>query len=75
MTEIEKNRVTGYVFDGTSVQEVPGAVVVMIGSESDLTALAEKVGAGAIAYTAGWQAAWQLDNDGETWVQFIGGGE
>jgi len=62
----------GYVFDGTKIVEVPGSIVIMIEDDDDLTALAAKVGAGTIAYTAGWKAAWQLDTDGETWQQFIG---
>ena len=28
---------------------------------------------GTVAYTAGWEKAWQLGPDGETWKQFIGG--
>lgn len=27
---------------------------------------------GSAAYTCGWKEAWQLDVDGETWVQCIG---
>lgn len=27
---------------------------------------------GSTAYTAGWGKAWQLDTDGETWVQYLG---
>lgn len=69
------SRTTNYVFDGTNVLEVMGSVVVMVSSESDLTALAGKVGPGSIAYTSGWQAAWQLGIDDSTWTQFIGGGD
>ena len=66
---------TGYSWNGTDITETPGAITVMISDETELTDLAAKVGAGTIAYTAGWQNAWQLDLDGETWVQFIGGDE
>lgn len=31
------------------------------------------VAIGTMAYTAGYKKGWQLDTDGETWVQFVGG--
>jgi hypothetical protein len=71
----DTSRTTNYVFDGTDVVEIQGSAVVMVSSESDLTALAGKVGPGSIAYTSGWQAAWQLGIDDSTWTQFIGGGD
>ena len=69
------NGSSGYSWNGTEIAENPGSITVMISDDDELTGLAEKVGTGTIAYTAGWQNAWQLDLDGETWVQFIGGGE
>ena len=71
----DPSKFTNYVFDGTSVVEVRGSIVVMISDDDELTDLAAIVKPGAIAYLAGWQQAWQLDTDGSTWVQFIGGGE
>lgn len=66
---------TNYVFDGTSIVQARGSIVTMIGDEDELTDLAAAVGPGTIAYKAGWLEAWQLDVDGSTWVQFIGGDE
>lgn len=66
---------SSYNWNGTEIAENTGSITVMVSDESDLEDLAGQVGAGTIAYTAGWQNAWQLDLDGETWVQFIGGNE
>lgn len=66
------SRTTGFVYADGKIIDAPGSVTVMVSGAGDLTALAAKVGPGAIAYTAGWQAAWQLGIDGETWSQFIG---
>ena len=71
----DHDRVTSYVFDGTKVVEVSGSITVMISDDDDLTALASKVKPGTIAYLAGWTQAWQLDTDGTTWAQMIGGGD
>ena len=71
MTEEERIRVSSFVFDGTTIKDMTGSVTVMVGSSSDLTALTELVKPGAIAYTAGWTYAWQLDVDGSTWVPMI----
>ena len=70
-----KDRVSNFVFDGTSVKDMTGSITVMIGDDDELTALAALVKPGTIAYLAGWSEAWQLDTNGETWVQMIGGGE
>jgi len=67
------NGSAGYSWNGTEIAENPGSITVMIGDEDELTNLAEHVGTGTIAYKAGWKEAWQLDTDGETWVQMIGG--
>ena len=71
----DKSRTTNFVFDGTEIKEVEGSITVMIDDDDDLTALAALAAPGTIAYTAGWQAAWQLGTDGSTWTQFVGGGE
>ena len=70
-----KERVSAFVFDGTTIKDIQGSITVLIGDDDDLTALAELVQPGTIAYLAGWTEAWQLDVDGATWVQMIGGGE
>ena len=71
----DKSRVSSYIFDGTKVVDVTGSITVMISDENDLTALAALVKPGTIAYVAGWTEAWQLDTDGTTWAQMIGGGD
>lgn len=71
----DPSKFTNYVFDGTGIVEVRGSIVTMIGDEDELEDLAAVVGPGTIAYKAGWLEAWQLDVDGSTWVQFIGGDE
>ena len=70
----DRGSTTSYIYKDGKVQEAEGSISVMISSSSDLTGLAAKVGVGTIAYTSGWQAAWQLGLDGSTWTQFIGGG-
>lgn len=71
----DRSKFTNYVFDGTSIVEVAGSIVTMVSGEDELTDLAAVCKPGTIAYKAGWKEAWQLDTDGETWVQFIGGDE
>ena len=67
----DRSRTTNFTFDGTNLKEVEGSTTVMIASSDALTALAQKIGPGTIAYTSGWQAAWQLGMDGSTWTKFI----
>ena len=71
----DRGSTTSYIYSDGKVKEVQGSITVMVSSESDLTALKALVGPGTIAYTSGWQAAWQLGIDDSTWTQFIGGGD
>lgn len=50
----------------------PFAQAILIESADKLPALTG-LQPGSIAFTAGYAAVWQLDTDGTTWVQMVGG--
>ena len=58
-----------YVLSGT-LHKGTNAGTIMVGSSSDLSLLTD-YNPGSIAFTAGFEAAWQKKPDG-TWKQFIG---
>ena len=62
------NDISDYVKDGELHENAPTNAI-MVESESDLANL-EGYYPGSVAYTAGFQAIWQLNSDGE-WVSMI----
>lgn len=68
-----KLRTNNYIYKNGKIIDQEGSASVMVSGSSDLTGLAALVKPGTIAYTAGWQLAWQLDLNGSTWVSLYGG--
>ena len=63
---------TDYVCDGVFHLGEGDHSGVLIESVDDLEVLPEGLyPPGALAHTAGWQAAWELSPDGETWAAMI----
>ena len=61
-----------YVCDGEFYMGSGGHRSVLIESVDDLEVLPEGLyRPGAIAHTAGWQLAWELSPNGETWAPMI----
>lgn len=69
----DKNRTNSYIYKDGKIYDMSGSITIMVSGNADLAGLAAKVEPGTIAYTAGWQRAWQLDLNGSTWVSIYGG--
>ena len=66
-----------YIDASGNIKQNESAESIQVRSADDLTALAANFGSGMylpglIAYTAGYEAIWQLNSAGE-WVQIVGG--